>query len=117
MFEGPGASSNAGDKGFLCVIGPQDFELGKTSPGPAYLVITELVGMRMLMVSEADWLGNQTVENMSFVNMGGKYKLVLATQYLFLFLSTTTRFHEFSRTKTHQAQRLESSDEPAVRSC
>ena len=37
----------------------------------------------MLMVGEADHIENQMVVNMSLVNMGGKYKLVLATQYFF----------------------------------
>ena len=37
----------------------------------------------MLVVGEADRIKNQMVVNMSLVNMGGKYKLVLATQYFF----------------------------------
>ena len=51
--------------------------------GPAYLVIAALVGMVVLVVGEADRIKNQMVVNMSPVNMGGKYKLVLATQYFF----------------------------------
>lgn len=35
------------------------------------------------MVGEADRIKNQMVMNMSLINMGGKYKLVLATQYFF----------------------------------
>ena len=37
----------------------------------------------MFVVGEADRIENQMVVNMSLVNMGGKYKLVLATQYFF----------------------------------
>lgn len=37
----------------------------------------------MLIVGEADRIENQMVVNISLVNMGGKYKLVLATQYFF----------------------------------
>ena len=51
--------------------------------GPAYLVIATLIGMVVLVVGEADRIENQMVVNMSLVNMGGKYKLVLATQYFF----------------------------------
>lgn len=51
--------------------------------GPAYLVIAALVGMVVLVVGEADRIKNQMVVNMPLVNMGGKYKLVLATQYFF----------------------------------
>ena len=49
----------------------------------AYLVIAALVGMVMLMVGEADRIKNQMVVNMPLINMGGKYKLVLSTQYFF----------------------------------
>ena len=38
--------------------------------------------MVVLVVGEADRIENQMVMNMSLINMGGKYKLVLATQYL-----------------------------------
>ena len=51
--------------------------------GPAYLVIAALVGMVVFVVGEADRIENQMVVNMSLVNMGGKYKLVLTTQYFF----------------------------------
>ena len=51
--------------------------------GPAYLVIAAFVGMVVLVVGEADRIKNQMVVNMSLVNMGGKYKLVLTTQYFF----------------------------------
>ena len=51
--------------------------------GPAYLVIAALVGMVMLVVAEADRIEDQMIMNMPLVNMGGKYKLVLATQYFF----------------------------------
>ena len=37
----------------------------------------------MLVVGEADRIENQMVVNMPLVKMGGKYKLVLATQYFF----------------------------------
>ncbi len=50
---------------------------------PAYLVIAALVGMVVLVVGEADRIENQMIVNMSLVNVGGKYKLVLATQYFF----------------------------------
>ena len=39
--------------------------------------------MVVLVVGEADRIENQMVVNMSLINMGGKYKLVLATQYFF----------------------------------
>ena len=51
--------------------------------GLAYLMIAVLVGMVVLVIGEADRIENQMVVNMSLVNMGGKYKLVLATQYFF----------------------------------
>ena len=51
--------------------------------GPAYLVIAALVGMIVLVVGKADRMENQMVVNMPLVDMGGKYKLVLATQYFF----------------------------------
>ena len=51
--------------------------------GPAYRMITVLVGMVVLVVGEADRIEDQIIMNMSFINMGGKYKLVLATQYFF----------------------------------
>ena len=51
--------------------------------GPAYLVIAAFVGMVVLVVCEADRIKNQMVVNMPLINMGGKYKLVLATQYFF----------------------------------
>ena len=50
---------------------------------PAYLMVAALVGMVVLVVGEADRIENQMVVNMPLVNMGGKYKLVLATQYFF----------------------------------
>ena len=37
----------------------------------------------MLVVGEADRIEDQMIVNMPFINMGGKYKLVLATQYFF----------------------------------
>ena len=39
--------------------------------------------MVVLVVGEADRIENQMVVNMPLINMGGKYKLVLATQYFF----------------------------------
>ena len=51
--------------------------------GPAYRMITVLVGMVVLVVGEADRIEDQIIMNMSFINMGGKYKLVLTTQYFF----------------------------------
>ena len=39
--------------------------------------------MVVLMVGEADRIEDQMIMNMSLINMGGKYKLVLATQYFF----------------------------------
>ena len=51
--------------------------------GSAYLVIAALVGMVVLVVGEADRIEDQIIMNMSFINMGGKYKLVLTTQYFF----------------------------------
>ena len=51
--------------------------------GPAYFVIAALVGMVVFVVGETDRIENQMVVNMSLVNMGGKYKFVLATQYFF----------------------------------
>ena len=51
--------------------------------GPAYLVIATLVGMIELVVGEADCIENQIIVNISLIDMGGKYKLVLATQYFF----------------------------------
>ena len=51
--------------------------------GAADEVIAPLIGMVVLVVGEADRIEDQMVVNMPFVNMGGKYKLVLATQYFF----------------------------------
>ena len=39
--------------------------------------------MVVLMVGEADRIEDQMIMNMPLINMGGKYKLVLATQYFF----------------------------------
>ncbi len=39
--------------------------------------------MGVLVILKADCIENQMVMNMVFINMGGKYKLVLATQYFF----------------------------------
>ena len=49
----------------------------------AYLVIATLVEVVVLAVGETDRIENQMVVNMPFVNMDGKYTLVLATQYFF----------------------------------
>lgn len=46
--------------------------------GPAYLIEVTLVGMVVFVVGEVE-----IVVNMSLINMGGKYKLVLATHYFF----------------------------------
>ena len=54
--------------------------------GPAHPVIATLVGMIVLVVGEADRIKNQMVVNMPLINTGGKYKLVLATQYFFCHL-------------------------------
>lgn len=51
--------------------------------GPADLVITAFVGMVVLVILKTDCIENQMVMNMIFINMGGKYKLVLSTQYFF----------------------------------
>lgn len=51
--------------------------------GPAYLMVAALVRVVVLVVGEADRIENQMVVNMPLINMGGKYKLVLATQYFF----------------------------------
>ena len=48
--------------------------------GPAYFVIATLIGMVVLMVGEADRIEDQMIMNMPLINMGGKYKLELATQ-------------------------------------
>lgn len=50
---------------------------------PAYLMVAALVGVVVLVVGEADRIEDQMIVNMPFINMGGKYKLVLATQYFF----------------------------------
>ena len=55
----------------------------KPITGSTHLVISTLVGMLVLVVCEADCIENQIVVNMLLFNMGGKYKLVLATQYFF----------------------------------
>ena len=39
--------------------------------------------MVVLVVGEADRIEDQMIMNMPLVDMGGKYKLVLATQYFF----------------------------------
>ena len=49
--------------------------------GPAYLVVAALVGMVVFVVGKTDRIENQTVMNMPLINMGGKYKLVLADVY------------------------------------
>ena len=51
--------------------------------GPAYLMVATLVEMVVLVADEADCIENQMVVNISLVNMGGKYRLVLTTQYFF----------------------------------
>ncbi len=51
--------------------------------GAADIVVTPLVGMVVLMIRKADRIENQMVMNMIFVNMGGKYKLILAAQDFF----------------------------------
>lgn len=51
--------------------------------GLVYLMIAVFVGMVVLVVDEPDRIKNQRVVNMPLINMGGKYKLVLATQYFF----------------------------------
>ena len=51
--------------------------------GAAVEVIAPLIGAIVLVVLKADRIENQVVMNMPLVNMGGKYKLVLATQYFF----------------------------------
>ena len=51
--------------------------------GPAYLVIAAFVGMVVLVVGKTDRIEDQMIMNMSLINMGGKYKLALATQYFF----------------------------------
>lgn len=45
--------------------------------------ITVFGGMVVLVVLKNDCIENQMVMNMVFINMGGKYKLVLTTQYFF----------------------------------
>ena len=54
-----------------------------TVAGAADVVIAPLVGMVVLVIRETDRIEKQVVMNVTFVNMGGKYKLVLATQYFF----------------------------------
>ena len=39
--------------------------------------------MVVLVIREADRIENQVIMNMILVDMGGKYKLVLAIQYFF----------------------------------
>ena len=51
--------------------------------GPAHLVVATFIGMLVRVVGETDRIKNQTLVNLSLVNMGGKYKLILATQYFF----------------------------------
>ena len=51
--------------------------------GAADEVIAPLVGVVVPVVLKADRIEDQMVVNMPLVNMGGKYKLVLATQYFF----------------------------------
>ena len=58
--------------------------------GPAYLVIAALLRMVVLLVGEADRIENQMVVNMPLINVGGKYRLVLATQYFFCQLHPDT---------------------------
>ena len=70
--------------------GEQIFQAGghRDQPvdGPAYFVIAAFVGMVVLVVGEAARIENQMVVNMPLINVGGKYKLVLATQYFFCHL-------------------------------
>ena len=51
--------------------------------GPAYFVVVAFDGMIVLMVGDADCIEKQMVVNMPLINMSGKYRLVLATQYFF----------------------------------
>ena len=57
--------------------------LAKPVGGAADIVITPLVGMIMLVIRKADCIENQVIMNMILVDMGGKYKLVLAAQDFF----------------------------------
>ena len=51
--------------------------------GATDVVIAPLVGMVVLVIREADRIENQVVMNMIFVDMGGKYKFILAAQDFF----------------------------------
>ena len=45
-------------------------------------MVASLIAVVVLMIHEADGIENQVVMNMPLVNMGGKYKFVLAAQDL-----------------------------------
>ena len=45
-------------------------------------MVASLIAVVVLMIHEADGIENQVVMDMPFVNMGGKYKFVLAAQDL-----------------------------------
>ena len=48
---------------------------------PAYLVITALIRIVVIMICKFNCIKNQIVVNISLVNMSDKCKLALATQY------------------------------------
>lgn len=83
--------------------------------GPAYFVIAAFIGMVVLMFVEADRIENQMVVNMLLINIGGKYKLVLNTQYFFCWLYPSLMGSP--RWRPPQAQRLGSDSGPDVFPC
>ena len=50
----------------------------------ADLMIAAFIGVVFPIVHKGHGVEDQMIMNMVFVNMGGKYKLVLVTQYFFL---------------------------------
>lgn len=83
--------------------------------GPAYFVIAAFIGMVVLIFVEADRIGNQIVVNMLLINIGGKYKLVLNTQYFFCWLYPNLM--DSLGGDLPRAQRLRSDSGPDVFPC
>ena len=60
----------------------QSVFLAQPVAGTADKVIASLIAVVVLMIHEADGIENQVVMDMPLVNVGGKYKFVLAAQDL-----------------------------------
>ena len=60
----------------------QSVFLAQPVAGAADKMVASLIAVVVLVIHEADGIENQMVMNMSLVNVGGKYKFILAAQDL-----------------------------------